>query len=262
MKLKSVLVTGLVALPLVVAFSLVATEKPTGSLAASNPPELSVHSLKEDVLTVLDDAHLQYHTLYVQATEIEDVVVKKVELWLSQSEAKYRYELTNLSDPNQSSTHVSDGVHTRVIGDGVRTCAVGGGPERPLLTNAVRPEYVVARPAEPEEDTVYPSWINLAVGGRISTLMAPTILAQGLLRQSDIEIVGKETVAGRDTLQIVVQLPDGNTDLFWIDSATGVILREELYTEGQLRFSLVVGAIQFDPPIHDSDRLFSVEPVK
>jgi hypothetical protein len=259
MKLKSILVTGLAVIPLVVAFSLVATERPTDSLAASNSPGLSIHSSKEEILAVLDDAHFQYRTLYVQATEIEDAVVKEVKLWLSQPEAKYRYELANLSDPSQSSTHVSNGVHTRAIGDNIHIRDPEGPP---LLTNAVRPEYIVARPAEPDEDTVYPSWINLAVGGRISTLMAPTILAQGLLRQSDIEIVGKETVAGRDTLQIVVQLPDGNTDLFWIDLATGVILREELYSEGQLRFSLVVDAIQFDPPIHDSDRLFSVEPVK
>ncbi|HMN15728.1 MAG TPA: hypothetical protein PKD55_25715, partial [Bellilinea sp.] len=88
-------------------------------------------------------------------------------------------------------------------------------------------------------------------------LLYPTGIAQSLLRNGKITVVGNDTVANRDT--VVVQRENFADDgtlikkhLYWVDAETGVILQAQIFNPGsadQWQVQHTVVEISFDVPL-------------
>jgi hypothetical protein len=111
------------------------------------------------------------------------------------------------------------------------------------------PEYItnpLPLPADAPADTI-PEPPGLLLGIPSSEMVFPIALAS---RPGDYTTVGKEVYLGRDVYLLAWNLPSGAVlDRYWVDAATGVILRWQNYSKpdgAALTLDTYFTAIRFD----------------
>jgi hypothetical protein len=113
---------------------------------------------------------------------------------------------------------------------------------------------LVLNPPPPGSDTVYPHPLAGLLGSRLGDYIFSTPLAQ---RGGEYRLVGREELAGRPVVVVEYfrDINDQVIDRFWIDSATGVILRAINFGKGGggvMTSQIVATQVQFDIDLDDS----------
>ncbi len=194
---------------------------------------LTLASTSEEIRLRILDSPLNWQTVWVDAI-IEDFngiapSSQRVQLWANQP-AQARV-LSGPVDGAPAFLWISDGEQTRT-GEEVR----------------LDPDYA---PPRIETNSVYPHPMTGILPTRLSELLFPSGLAQ---RGGTYVPTALETIAGREALVVEWSRPDGPlTDRFWVDTLTGVILRQQNYGkggDGALTQDITVTTIQFDYTPH------------
>jgi hypothetical protein len=115
-------------------------------------------------------------------------------------------------------------------------------------------EGLVFAPPSPGSDTIYPHPLAGQLSSRLGDYIFSTPFAQ---RGGAYRLVGSASHAGRDVL-VLEYYRDNNElviDRFWVDAATGVILRAINFTKaggGAMNSQIEATAVLFDLPLDDS----------
>ncbi|NUM47137.1 MAG: PD40 domain-containing protein [Anaerolineales bacterium] len=202
---------------------------------AEPPAPLTLESDSETIRQRILLSHTFWQALWADA-QITDYVsgtpaVQRVQVWVNQP-AQARV-LSGKADGTPATLWISDGQMTRTGED-----LSGYG-----LENFIPPMT--------ESDTVYPHPMTGIMPTPLSSLLFPSGLAQ---RGGTYRPIAIETVAGRETLVVEWNRPDGPlTDRFWVDTVTGVILHQQNYGkggDGALTYEYLISNIQFDLTFH------------
>ena len=210
-----------------------------------SPDPLTLDSTSEEIRQRILYSYQNWQTLWVEAQVDESngsiTSNQRVQVWVDQP-AQARL----LSGPVEGAPAflwISDGEKTRT-GEEVR----------------IDPNYV---PPLGESNTVYPHPMTGIMPNPLSQLLFPSGLAQ---RGGEYRPIRVESLAGREALVVEWRRPDGTlTDRFWVDTTTGVILRDQNYgkeSDGGLTSDLTLTAIEYDLefPSDTFDRLAPFPP--
>ncbi len=202
----------------------------TSNLSGPSAPDpLTLDSDSEAIRQRILYSYQNWQTMWVEA-QVDDLngavaSSQRVQVWLNQP-AQARI-LSGPIEGAPASLWISDGEKTRT-GEEVR----------------IDPDYT---PPAIESDTVYPHPMTGIMPTPLSELLFPSGMTQ---RGGEYRPINIETVAGREALIVEWNRPDGSlTDRFWVDTVTGVILRDQNYGkggDGGLTSDITVIAIQYD----------------
>jgi len=180
------------------------------------PPELSGDTAIQQLLL---SSHNRWKslrgsatvTLYPPPGVTAEAQITIAQIWIEQpNQAK-----VIVAPPQSAPTHIfiSDGINARWNSE----------PAQPLPANLNQP----FNPPDVPSDTVYLHPLGGMLGTPVSDLIFPAGLAQ---RGGEYRLTGKEALAGRQTYVVEWgRAPGQLIDRFWVDTQTGVILRQQNY---------------------------------
>jgi len=195
-------------------------------------PPLTLDSDSETIRKRILYSYQHWQTMWVDA-QISDyssgaVSTQRVQVWLNQP-AQARV-LTGPVDGAPANLWISDGQMTRT-GEDLSGYGLDGSYIAPVI----------------ESNVIYPHPMTGILPTPLSSLLFPSGLAQ---RGGTYRPIAIENIAGRETLVVEWNRPNGPlVDRFWVDSQTGVILRQQNYgkgADGALTSEYLITNIQYD----------------
>ena len=206
-------------------------ENPTPIPTLEPLAPLALDSDSETIRQRILFSYMFWQSMWVDA-QIDDyngvTSSQRVQVWLNQP-AQARV-LSGPLDGVPGTLWISDGQLTRTGED-----LTGYGLDGSYL------------PPATESNTVYPHPMTGIMPTVLSDLLFPSGLAQ---RGGTYRPIAIETLAGRETLVVEWNRPDGPlVDRFWVDTQTGVILRQQNYgkgADGALTAEYLITNLQYD----------------
>jgi hypothetical protein len=129
------------------------------------------------------------------------------------------------------------------IGDGAQVRQRGQPPAPLPVVDGYNPPSILSY-------TVYPHPLEGMLGSPSGALLFPQGLAQ---RPGTYQVLGRETHLGRPVIVLDWSYqPGAVVDRFWVDTATGIVLRWQNYGKGGqqgLNMEMKINALQLDAPL-------------
>ncbi len=216
------------------------------------PVQLSAASSLSEIMDAMEAAHLRYDTLHVVVALDDGSNSGVEEVWLSQSQGRFRDVLTSpegQEGPRQLIS-VSDGEFRTIYHGEINGYLV-------IPAHRVR-DYPQPTESERQPGFAYSTWIDGELP-RIGLLLAPKEFVNIDMKNEEavVTVLGEEKLLGRNTLKMSVVLPAGGRNV-WVDAATGIILKSERLTaEGLVAYTDTM--TQLDLNVAVPDALFYVD---
>lgn len=179
-------------------------------------------------------------------------IKSEYKLWIEQPN-RFRVEYTpDLSNPEDKIVSVN-------TGDEVETKDKKGKIKKSLPVKPINKTVDTA-----SDNEVVPDFNGtfLPIGG-INEIIHPEMLAQSAFRRGELKVLGEETLLDRKATLIQVDYTIsklGDSEKFWIDNKTGLILKTELYDKAELLRSYYFESIDFSKI--DSNEFKSIDSEK
>lgn len=205
---------------------------------------LDLNSSEDDIRQRLLNSHDSWQTIWIDAKVTRNssidsgITVERVQVWVDRLTGRFRvvsgpYESTptrvEISDgSSKEMISLPDGqVTTQPLGDGARNY----GWEAPRILS----------------DTIEPHPLSMEISHPVSSAIFSTVFGQ---RANSLRSIGMEKVAGRPALVVEAYFEGEQTDRFWIDTRTGVLLEWQSWEKGAVRqapaMEILVNAIELD----------------
>ncbi len=157
---------------------------------------------------------------------------RRVQVWIQQP-GKFRTLIGPLGGAPED-MHAGDSIQVRQRGQ----------PPAPM------PISIPYNPPSVLSDTVYPHPLEGLLGSPAGALLLPQGLAQ---RPGTYQVLGQETYLGRPVVVLDWSFqPGAVVDRFWVDVATGIVLRWQNYGKGGqqgLNSEMKINTLQLDLPL-------------